>query len=66
MTLTVADDGRGFDINAAPGKGLGLISMAERVELIGGTLKVSSTPGAGTRLEAMVPLHADEARADSA
>jgi len=66
ITLTVADDGRGFDINAAPGKGLGLISMGERVELIGGTLKVSSTPGAGTRLEAMVPLHADEARADSA
>ena len=66
MTLTVADDGKGFDIDAVSGKGLGLISMAERVELIGGTLKVSSMPGAGTRLEAIVPIQADEVRADSA
>ena len=66
MTLTVADDGKGFDVDAVSGKGLGLISMAERVELIGGTLKISSTPGAGTRLEATVPVHADEIRADSA
>jgi signal transduction histidine kinase len=56
LTLTVADNGAGFDVDAAWGKGLGLISMGERVEAIGGTFKVHSRPGAGTRLEATVPL----------
>jgi signal transduction histidine kinase len=56
LTLTVADDGSGFDVDAAWGKGLGLVSMAERVEALGGTLTVTSRPGAGTRLEVRVPL----------
>ena len=38
------------------GKGLGLISMGERLEAIGGTLEIRSKPGAGTRLEVSVPL----------
>jgi signal transduction histidine kinase len=66
MTLTVVDDGKGFDIDAVSWKGLGLVSMAERVELIGGSLRVSSTPGTSTRVEATVPIQADEVRADSA
>jgi len=66
LTLTIVDDGQGFDVGGVSGDGLGLISMAERVELIGGTLKVFSTPGAGTRLEAAVPIQAAEACADSA
>jgi signal transduction histidine kinase len=54
--LTVTDDGVGFDVDAAWGKGLGLISMAERLEAIGGRLDIRSEPGAGTHLEASVPL----------
>lgn len=56
LMLTIDDDGRGFDVNAVWGKGLGLVSMEERLEAIGGTLHIRSTPGAGTRLEAAVPL----------
>lgn len=61
LRLTVADDGVGFDVDSVWGTGLGLISMEERVEAIGGTLKVHSAPGAGTRLEVTVPLRADSA-----
>jgi len=56
LTLTVIDDGVGFDVKAAWGKGLGLISLGERVETAGGTFEILSTPGAGTRLVVRVPL----------
>jgi signal transduction histidine kinase len=46
----------GFDVNAAWAKGLGLISMDERLEAVGGTFEIRSTPGGGTRLEATIPL----------
>jgi signal transduction histidine kinase len=55
LTLTIADDGRGFDVGTAWGDGLGLISMCERVKSIGGTLTIHSQPGAGTDLEVVVP-----------
>jgi len=64
IALTIVDDGVGFDVDAVWGKGLGLISMLERVEAIGGTLEIRSSPGAGTRLEVRVPastLHDTEA-----
>jgi signal transduction histidine kinase len=57
LTLTIADDGVGFDVDAVWGKGLGLISMSERLDAVGGTLEIHSKPGAGTRLEARVPAH---------
>ncbi len=56
LVLTIADDGVGFDVDAAWGKGLGLISMAERVEAIGGRISVDSRPGTGTRMTVTVPL----------
>ena len=56
ITLTIVDDGVGFEIDAAWHKGLGLISVRERVEAIGGTFAVRSSPGAGTRLEMNVPV----------
>jgi signal transduction histidine kinase len=56
LTLTIVDDGVGFDVNGAWGKGLGLISMAERLEAFSGTLKIRSSPGSGTRVEVTVPL----------
>jgi signal transduction histidine kinase len=56
LALTILDDGVGFDVNAAWGRGLGLISMTERLEALGGTLEIRSAPGGGTRLEAKLPL----------
>lgn len=55
LTLTIADDGTGFDGNIIKNKGLGLISMRERLEGIGGSLNIRTRPGAGTRLEIAVP-----------
>jgi signal transduction histidine kinase len=58
LSVTVTDDGVGFDVDAAWGQGLGLISMNERLEAIGGTLDIESVVGAGTRLAVMVPVRA--------
>ena len=65
LKLTIADDGVGFDLAEAWGRGLGLLSMSERLEPIDGTFKIDSTPGAGTRLEVVAPLPAEGA-ADAA
>ncbi|MBC3190411.1 GAF domain-containing sensor histidine kinase [Pseudonocardia sp. C8] len=56
--LRIRDDGCGFDPPPADehAGGYGLTSMNERVELVGGTLRVSSRPGGGTVVEAVVPL----------
>ena len=61
LALTIEDDGVGFDVAAAWGKGLGLISMGERLESVGGTLNIQSRPGAGVRLESTVPVGAQPA-----
>jgi len=61
LTLTIQDDGQGFDVAAAWGKGLGLVSILERVEAIDGRLDIESTPGTGTRLHVSAPLAADRA-----
>lgn len=54
-TLVIADRGCGFDLRAAArGPGIGVTSMQERVSLLGGTLRVESAPGEGTRLTATV------------
>jgi NarL family two-component system sensor histidine kinase LiaS len=51
-TLRVIDDGCGFDLPSAEDQGLGLRSMRERVEALGGQLVVNSAPGRGTRVTA--------------
>jgi signal transduction histidine kinase len=48
----VVDDGRG---GAAAGPGSGLAGLVDRVEAVGGRLRLSSPPGAGTVLEAELP-----------
>jgi signal transduction histidine kinase len=64
IDLTVADVGRGFEEqDAFTHHGLGLISMRERLQLVGGELSVRSKPGAGTTIHARVPLKASEYRA---
>jgi PAS domain S-box-containing protein len=56
--LKIADDGVGFTPNGKSIRpGLGLISMRERLSLIGGRVVIVSKPGSGTRVEATVPLY---------
>lgn len=60
LNVIVEDDGKGFDpaaILSTGEKGLGLMGMAERIELIGGTFRVDTRPGNGTRVTAQVTLH---------
>ena len=55
--LTVKDSGAGFDREAAKeSRGLGLISMEERLKLVNGTLSIESQPKLGTTIHARVPL----------
>ncbi|MCZ7570607.1 MAG: GAF domain-containing sensor histidine kinase [Ardenticatenaceae bacterium] len=57
VMLTVQDDGIGFDPEAErKPEGFGLQGMGERVHLLDGELHLSSSPGAGTRIEVVVPL----------
>jgi signal transduction histidine kinase len=58
LSVMVTDDGVGFDVDGAWGAGLGLISINERLEAIGGRLDIESAVGAGTRLEVTVPIPA--------
>ena len=60
LELTVVDDGIGFD-TTTPSTGLGLISMRERLDPLGGTLQVKSTYGHGTSIRASAPVTAGPA-----
>jgi signal transduction histidine kinase len=55
VTLTVRDDGRGFDVAERVGKGYGLTGMHERVAALGGSLSIDSKPGDGTEVSATLP-----------
>jgi signal transduction histidine kinase len=55
VELVIADDGSGFDPGAVDGAGgIGLDSMRERAEEIGGVLTIDSAPGEGTRIQVSV------------
>ncbi|MDQ7849575.1 MAG: GAF domain-containing sensor histidine kinase [Armatimonadota bacterium] len=60
VSITVEDNGRGFNPATVPpsrtGRGLGLLGMRERAELLGGRLVVESTVGQGTRVHGVLPL----------
>jgi signal transduction histidine kinase len=55
VTIRLSDNGQGFDGNTDR-HGLGLISMRERIRLVGGALRIWSQPSRGTRIEATVPV----------
>jgi signal transduction histidine kinase len=59
VALTIADDGRGFVVDGVLNGGLGLLSMRERVESVGGRLEVHA-PKSGTRVRVTVPIHLEE------
>jgi signal transduction histidine kinase len=52
VVLIISDNGKGFDLSAAEDQGMGLNSMRERLQSLGGNLIVVSEPGQGTRLTA--------------
>jgi signal transduction histidine kinase len=56
LTLLVRDDGTGFDIpESNTASGLGLLSMKERIYLVGGEFAIETAPGVGTSIQARVP-----------
>lgn len=55
VRLSVDDDGIGFNPEEHDGDGFGLTSMRERARALGGELSVSSAPGAGTRIDVVIP-----------
>ncbi len=63
----VADNGPGFDLASMQqfevnGRGMGLLGMQERVALLGGSLRIETTPGRGTRISLEIPLENQEVR----
>ena len=53
LSITVEDDGDGFDLQSTNGSGLGLTGMRARLQALGGHLDVRSAPGKGTRVTAV-------------
>jgi PAS domain S-box-containing protein len=65
--LCVHDDGRGFEAaqeSAGGRKGLGLISLRERLEALNGTFRLRTKPGDGTEVHAWIPLEQADASAE--
>ncbi len=54
LMIEIRDNGQGFDAAAAAGRGLGLTSMRERAEGLGGILAIESTVGVGTTIRAEI------------
>jgi signal transduction histidine kinase len=60
LELVIADDGQGFNLVEARGRGgLGLVSLDERVRLVGGSLTINTEPQRGTEVRVQVPLGAN-------
>jgi signal transduction histidine kinase len=65
--LRVSDDGVGFEPGTVSGNdGLGLVSMRERLLLVGGKMVIDSRPSGGTRIDVRVPVNVPERPEDGA
>jgi signal transduction histidine kinase len=53
--MHVRDFGTGFDVGT-PSSGLGLMTMQERLRMVGGTFRIDSVPESGTEVVAEVPI----------
>lgn len=61
LDIRISDDGRGFDLTKGrPSGGIGLLSIEERLRVIGGRLEILTHPGAGVTVIGRVPLPAPE------
>ena len=56
LLFEVADTGGGFDLSSRPHLGAGFTNMSDRVGAIGGSLKVQSAPGQGTKISGRIPV----------
>jgi PAS domain S-box-containing protein len=66
IRLRVTDSGVGFDVESPKAKtGLGLVSMRERLRLVGGTISIESRPSKGTEIDVRVPLRRIEIKSKS-
>ena len=65
LELSVTDDGRGFEPDARAPSGLGLLTIRDNVDAIGGNLTVTSFPGEGTGVEVVIPFSAAALEQDS-
>ena len=58
VQMEIVDNGKGFDAqNMQDGAGLGLVSIRERIEALGGTWWITSKPAEGTRISVNIPLN---------
>ena len=58
LTLSISDDGRGFDGSTQRGGHFGLGNMRERIETVGGTISMQSNPGEGTSVFVQIERNA--------
>jgi Histidine kinase len=65
LRFSVTDDGQGFDV-ASTAKGSGLVNMADRIDSLGGTVAIESSPGKGTKLRGSLPVYEPTLAADQA
>jgi PAS domain S-box-containing protein len=65
LRIQVEDDGVGFDVSKSRAAGFGLFSIQERLDHIGGRLKVKSKPGHGTMVTLTIPLIPEDKAAES-
>jgi len=56
LVFEVADTGAGFDMTSGAAKGHGFVNMSDRLGAIGGSVRVDSAPGQGTKITGTVPL----------
>ncbi len=56
IRLEIADNGKGFELHQVSSHSFGLLGMGERLEALGGKLRIVSAPGRGTRLHITIPL----------
>jgi two-component system sensor histidine kinase UhpB len=67
ISLIIEDDGVGFEptrkaVMTGDDRGLGLVGMKERAELVDGSIEIESSPGIGTTIYVRVPARFDEER----
>jgi signal transduction histidine kinase len=66
VELDIVDNGVGFDLDSRLHASYGFAGMRHRVEALNGRLEVTSAPGKGTRVKAIIPRHATDSERESA